>query len=206
MRALRDRRGLTLVEVLLATAILAVLVVLLVATLRVGVNALEAGERRAAAHQEIRAVVELVTEALSAAYPYRGRRGTTPERVLLFEGEPDAVRFVTTTPPLLLDAPIAPFHAVVIRHAADSQLQVVERLVPAEEPFPDEPHLVLSRSVSALKLEYRDAQGVWQSTWDSRTASALPAAVRVELTMQAGGRPSTTATFVVPILLGKDTL
>lgn len=201
----RDSRGLTLVEVLLASSILAAIVVLLIATLRVGVQALETGERRAAAQQELRAVVELVTDALAAAYPYRARVGINPQRVVLFEGESDQVRFVTTAPPLLLDAPAVPFHAVVLRHTGERELRVVERLVPAEEPFPDGPSLVLSRSVTALKLEYRDPQGLWQSTWDGPTASALPVAVRVELTFQSRGRPSTTAAFVVPIALGKET-
>lgn len=203
-RPVRNAKGLTLVEVLLATAILAVIVVVLVATLRVGVNALEAGERRAAAQQEIRAVVELVTEALASAYPYRGTLGESPEKIVLFQGEDDELRFVTGAPPLLLDAPAVPFHAVVLRRV-EHELRVVERLVPNKEPFPDGPPLVLSRSITDFKLEYRDAQGLWQSRWDGQSAAAIPVAVKVELSIQSRGRPATTATFVVPIALGKET-
>ena len=193
----------TLLEVLLAITILAVIVVVLVASLRVGVQAWEAGERRAAAQQEVRAIVELLTEALSAAYPYRGPSGDGAERVVLFEGEGEEVHFVTTAPPLLLDAPAAPFHAVTLRRTDDDQLRLVERLVPTDEPFGDRPSVVLSRTVSALKLEYRDDQGAWQPRWEKRN-NAVPTAVRVELTIhQAGQAAGRSAAFVVPLALGK---
>lgn len=193
----------TLVEVLLALAIFAVIVVVLVGSLRVGVGAWEAGERQAAAQQEIRAVVELLTEALAAAYPYRGRLGGGLERVVLFRGESAEVGWITTAPPLALDAPAVPFHAVILRHGGEAELRVVERLVPAEEPFADGPLTVLARSVTGLRLQYRDDQGVWQDAWDGKTAAGLPTAVRVELTVRDRGRPDRVVGLVVPIPLGK---
>src|SRR5262249_39689024 len=57
----RNQRGMTLLEVLIAVTITAVIAVLLVTSLRVGVRAWETGERRAAGHQEVRAVIELLT-------------------------------------------------------------------------------------------------------------------------------------------------
>lgn len=199
-----DSRGLTLLEILLAFAILSVIMVILVTSLRVGARAWEAGERRAAAQQEERAVIELLTEALASAAPYRGRLGDGLDRVVLFEGDREEVRFVTTAPPLLLDAPVAPFHAVTLRHAGDAELRLTERLVPAEEPFGDTPSVVLSRSVTELRLEYRDDQGAWQPRWDPRNTHALPTAVRVELTLREPGRGGAKAvTFLVPIALGK---
>ncbi len=193
----------TLLEVLLAFSILAVIVVVLVASLRVGVRAWEVGERRAASQQEVRAIVELLTDALAAAYPYRGQATGGVERVVLFQGEADEVAFVTASPPLTLDVPVSPFHAVVLRHAGGSELRLVERLVPAEEPLAGGTGTVLSRSVTAFKLEYRDDRGLWQSRWDGKTAAGLPTAVRVELTIQSRGRPDRGAAFVVPIALGK---
>lgn len=195
--------GMTLLEVLLAFSIFAVIVVVMLAGLRVGVRAWEAGERRAAVQQEMRAVIELLTEALSTAYPYRGRLGGGLERVVLFVGEAAEVRFVTTAPPLALDAPAVPFHAVTLRHTAENELRIVERLVPAEEPFGDSPHTVLSRSVTGFRLQYRDDQGLWQDKWSGQTTAALPSAVRVELTLRERGRAEKTATFLVPIALGK---
>jgi general secretion pathway protein J len=195
---LRDARGLTLVEILIAFTILGVIVVLLVTSLRVGVRAWEAGERRAVSQQELRAIVELITEAVSTAVVYRGRLGQGLERVVLFQGEADEVRFVTTAPPLVLDAPAAPYHAVTLRLAGDGELRLVERLVPADEPFGETPYVVLSRGVRSLRFEYRDDEGLWQSQWDT-DRQGIPTAVRVELTLRDTGRADRSTTFTVPV-------
>jgi general secretion pathway protein J len=195
---LRDARGLTLLEILVAFTILGVIVVLLVTGLRVGVRAWEAGERRAVSQQELRAIVELITDAVSTAVVYRGRLGGGLERVVLFQGEADEVRFVTTAPPLVLDAPAAPYHAVTLWQAGDGELRLVERLVPTDEPFGETPYVVLSRAVRSLRLEYRDEEGLWQSQWD-RDRRGIPTAVRVELTLREPGRAERSTTFTVPI-------
>lgn len=197
-----DGRGFTLVEVVLAVTILAVVVLLATTALRVGLRAWEAGQRRADVQQEGRALVELISEALGGALPYQGRLGLAPERVVLFEGEAEEVRFVTSAPALVLDAPVAPFHAVVLGRKGLEELRVVERLVPAEEPFGPGPERVLSRSVTRFNLAYRDASGEWQERWDGRAAGGLPTAVRFEL-MIAGTRQATPA-VVVTLPLGKS--
>ena len=199
-------RGMTLLEVLVAMSILAVIVVVLGAGLRVGLRAWEAGESRAAVQQEVRAVVELVTEALASAHDYKGRLGENPNRVVLFEGEPEEVRFVTTAPPLALNAPAAPFHAVRLGLAKETELRVVERLVPAAELFGDGDtgdSIVLSRAVTALRFQYQDDKGAWLDTWDGPTAAAIPAAVRVELSLRQRGRSTSMPPLVVPLALGR---
>jgi general secretion pathway protein J len=201
-RVRRDGRGFTLLEVILAVSILAVIVVLATAALRVGLRAWESGQRRADLQQEKRALVELVTETLAGATVYRGRSGLSPERIILFEGEPEELRFVTSTPPLTLDAPIAPYHAVVLGRKDKDTLRLIERLVPSDEPFAPGPERVLSRSVTRFTLAYRDEEGVWQDKWDAREAGGLPTAVRVELTV--AGLPRTTPALVVMLPMGKQ--
>lgn len=205
-RALRarpraDGRGFTLIEVILAVSTLAVVVLLATAALRVGLRAWEAGQRRADLQQESRALVELVSEALAGATPYQGRLGLSPERVVLFEGEAEEVRFVTSAPPLVLDAPAAPFHAVVLGRRGPGALRLVERLVPADEPFAPGPERVLSRSVTRFNLAYRDESGTWQERWVGREAGGLPTAVRFELVV--GGTIRATPSVVVPLPLGR---
>ena len=205
-RALRgnlraDGRGFTLVEVMLAVSILAVVVLLATAALRVGLRAWEAGQRRVDLQQEGRALVELISEALAGASPYQGRLGLNPERVVLFEGEPEEVRFVTNAPPLMLDAPVAPFHAVVLGRKGQDALRLIERLVPSDEPFTPGSERVLSRSVTRFSLAYRDAAGAWQERWDGREAGGLPTAVRLELAI--GGLVRAVPAVVVALPLGK---
>ena len=191
--------GFTLVEVILAVSILAVVVLLATTALRVGLRAWEAGQRRVELQQEHRALVELVSESLAGAFPYQGTVGQNPERVVLFQGEPGEVRFVTSAPPLTLDAPAAPFHAVVLGRRGEDTLRLVERLVPADDPFAPGPERVLSRSVTRFTLAYRDESGAWQDTWDGREATGLPSAIRFELAVGSLSRPSPAVVVTLPL-------
>ena len=196
-----DSCGFTLIEIVLAVSILAVIVLLATSALRVGLRAWEAGQRRVDLQQESRALVELVSEALAGAHPYQGRLGLSPQRVVLFEGEADEVRFVTSSPPLVLDAPTAPFHAVVLGRKGSDSLRLVERIVPTEEPFGPGSERVLSKSVARFALAYRDEAGAWQERWDGKEAGGLPTAVRLELVVDPA-RAAAPA-VVIPLPLGK---
>jgi general secretion pathway protein J len=194
--------GFTLIEILLAMSTLAVVVLMATGALRVGLRAWESGQRRADLQQESRALVELVSDALAGASPYQGRLGVSPERVVLFEGEPDEVRFVTNAPPLMLEAPAVPFHAVVLGRKGQDALRLIERLVPSDEPFAPGSERVLSRSVTRFTLAYRDESGEWQERWNAREAGGLPTAVRLELAIAGLGRA--TPPLVVALPLGRQ--
>jgi general secretion pathway protein J len=195
--------GFTLVEVVLAVSILAVVALLATAALRVGLRAWEAGQRQVDAQQETRAVIELISETLEGAYPYLASPRSAQKRPVLFEGRADEVRFVTTAPPLTLET-AAPFHAVVLgRGTASGPLRVLERLVPADAPFEEGREVVLSKAVSQLRLAYRDEDGGWRDAWDGRDTGGLPTAVRLELTLGSGGRARALPPIIVAIALGK---
>jgi general secretion pathway protein J len=199
----RAEAGMTLLEVVLALTVLAVVVVLLSGGVRVAVRAWEAGERQVAAQQETRVVVEIVAEALASALPLRGRVGESPERVLLFEGEPEALRFVTTAAPLGLEPADAPFHAVTLARGSAERLVMGEKLLPATEPFTGGVETTLARAVSSLRLAYRDGEGTWRDRWDARAEGGLPTAVRVELALGGAGAARAHPPVVVPLALGK---
>ncbi len=195
-----DSRGFSLIEIVLAVSILAVVVLLATSALRVGMRAWEAGQRRVDLQQESRALVELLSETLTGAFPYQGRIGLSPERIVLFEGDTDEVRFVTSAPPFVLDAPNAPFHAVVLSRKKSDELLLAERIVPTDEPFGPGSERVLSRSVARFSLAYRDHAGAWQERWDGKEAGGIPTAVRLELVVDpARAAPA----VVIPLPLGK---
>jgi general secretion pathway protein J len=195
-----DSRGFTLIEIVLAVSIVAVVVLLAASALRVGLRAWESGQRRVDQQQERRALVELLSETLAGAFPYQGRRGLSPERFVLFEGDADGVRFVTNAPPLVLDAPTAPFHAVVLGRNGSDELRLSERIVPTDEPFESGSERILSRSVARFRLAYRDETGAWQERWDGKEAGGIPTAVRFELAVDpARAAPA----LVIPLPLGK---
>ena len=192
-------RGFTLIEILLAVSTLAVVVLMATGALRVGLRAWESGQRRVDRQQEGRALVELISDALAGASPYQGRLDISPERVVLFEGEPNEIRFVTNAPPLMLDAPAVPFHAVVLGRNGQGGLRLVERLVPSDEPFTPGLERVLSRSVTRFTLAYRDESGAWQERWNAREAGGLPTAVRLELAIAGLGRAPPPLVVALPL-------
>ena len=121
---------------------------------------------------------------------------------MLFEGEPEEVRFVTSAPPLTLDDPVAPFHAVVLGRKGQDALRLIERLVPSDEPFAPGPERVLSRSVTRFSLAYRDETGAWQERWDGREARGLPTAVRLELAVAGLVRATPALVVALPMESG----
>ena len=68
----RGDRGFTLIELVLALSILAIMVTILFGGLRVGLRAWERGEAKASSLQRSRSVTQLLEEALGGIYPYTG--------------------------------------------------------------------------------------------------------------------------------------
>ena len=69
----RGDRGFTLIELVLALTIVALMLTILFSSLRVGLRAWQRGEERAEALQYSRSMSQLVELALGGAYPLQGR-------------------------------------------------------------------------------------------------------------------------------------
>lgn len=198
----RSTRGFTLLEVLLALAIVAALVTIAFGGMRVALSAWRQGEDRAEAHQHIRSTALNLARAVGAAYPYRASRGLAPEPVLLFEGDERRVAFVTQTPPFAPAAPIA-FTAVVIglEDGAEPGLVVRQRPLPNRDPFDQAEIVFRDASVTAFDIRYLDDAGAWKEAWKVDEEQGTPRAVRLTIEATLHGR----AVRLPPLTIGLRT-
>ena len=197
---MRRARGFTLLEVLIAISIVGALLVIAFGGLRVAMAAWRQGEERVEAHQHVRAVAHTLSRALGAAYPYRATKGLSPEAVILFDGTENRLEFVTQSPPLPLQAPIA-FTAVGIRldEGDTPGLVVRERALPNRDPFTEGTVVMRDPSVTSLAFKYLTEDGNWVDTWNGDDAKTIPQAVQLRVGVTLNGRPQTLTPMTVTL-------
>ena len=185
----RRERGFTLVELIIALAIVGALLVVAFGGLRVAIGAWRRGDERAETQQHIRSLTLALAHAIGAAYAYNGVRvqGETP--VVLFKGEENRLEFVTQSSPFPADMPLA-FTAVVVELRTDGErpgLVIRQRVLPNYDPFTEAKPVLEDDTIQTLQLSYL-GEGGWQSGWEPQTDGALPRAIRIALgTTAAGG-------------------
>jgi prepilin-type N-terminal cleavage/methylation domain-containing protein len=193
-------RGFTLLELLIALAIVGALLAVAFGGMRVALAAWQRGEERAEAHQHVRSLTVILARALGAAYPYRAPRGLAPEPVLLFDGTEKAVEFVTLAAPFPFPIPIA-FTATVIalEEGEHPGLVVRQRALPNRDPFTEAAVVLHDPAVTTLELKYLDEGGTWQDAWDGAALTRSPRAVKVTVGVTFGGRTETLPAVTVSL-------
>jgi prepilin-type N-terminal cleavage/methylation domain-containing protein len=196
----RGPAGFTLIELVLALSIVAIMVTMLFGGLRVGLRAWQRGEERAAVLQRSRSMSQILEDALSGTSWYMAlleQGAVTP--VLLFKGETDRVYFVTGSPPIPLGASI-PFVAVTMSvESGDTPgLTIREKALPNFDPFEAVAPSVVDPTVSAVRFRYLRDAGSWEDTWDGGEERALPRGIEVTLTETVNGRVEELPPIVVP--------
>jgi general secretion pathway protein J len=196
-------RGFTLLEVLIALAIVGLLLTIAFSGLRVAMAAWRQGEDRAEAHQHVRAVALSLARALSATYGYRASKTAAPEIVMLFDGAADRVAFVTQSAPFPLPAPIA-FTAVVvaIEQGEERGLVVRQRALPNQEPFDKAEVVMRDPAVTSLTFKYLDDNGEWTDSWDGTQTKAIPRGVQIQIAATLNGRALTLPPITVTLNSG----
>lgn len=193
--------GFTLVELLVALAILALVVTLISHATAIGAAGTETVERKSEALGELRLGQSMVRRHLAEARPVRwpdGRR-----TVAAFEGDPDSVSFVSVMPawPDMAGLYLVRFHI------ADGELVMTRRATAGESPeFAFDRHSerrVLATGVSSLRFAYfgtddpRQPAG-WSERWHRR--GRLPSLVRLNLTYADPAKARWPTLTVAPVL------
>lgn len=186
--------GFTLLELLIALSIVGALLAIAFGGLRVAIAAWGRADERVEYHQHTRAITQIVSRAVGAAYPYRGAPGEAPEKRILFNGTETRLELVTRAAPFPSTVNPA-FTAVVIGVEDDEKqgrgLVIRQRILPNREPFTQATVMLRDPSVSAVELRYLNTDGTWKETWDGEAEQGLPAAIRIRLGTPRAGAAET---------------
>lgn len=202
----RDQRGFTLLELLLALAIVGALVVIAFGGVRIALASWRQGEDRAEAYQHLRGIALTLARTVGGAYPYNAPRGDTPAAVLLFDGSASRLEFVTQAAPYPAPVPIA-FTAVVIELGTTGEqrgLLIRQRFLPNRNPFTDAVVAFNDPTLTELSFGYLDDGGAWQDSWDVETQKRLPKAIRISVGGTLNGRAQTLLPLTVPLRVGTE--
>ncbi|WP_460758744.1 prepilin-type N-terminal cleavage/methylation domain-containing protein [Lysobacter fragariae] len=181
-------RGFTLIEVLIATVLLAAGLALAFATIGAATKVTRRGEAMAAHSDRLRVVEGFLRRRLSASRPIPYKYDTTSGIAQRFEGEPDRVKFVADLPDYLGRG--GPYlHELAVEDDGDGvRITLALNMVLAgqtiEEPQPRPPE-VLVDGLKSVHFRYRTISpdgGLddWMDRWEN--ADGLPMLVEVSLT------------------------
>ena len=184
--------GFTLIEVLVATVLLASGLALGFATLRAATATADRGEAMAARTERMRAVEGFLRRRLAAAAAMSFGRDATTGAGLRFIGERERIRFVADLPGYLgRGGPH--LHDIAIHGEGDEAALAVSftmvlagETVEESQPRPPEP---LVEGLTSLRIRYRglgeDGPTDWLDTWEAH--EQLPLQVSIEIESARGG-------------------
>ena len=198
--------GFTLIEVILAMTIFALMSTVLYAAFALGHSAVEKSQRSFDKNQKLRAVDELLGSYVRSAYPYRSSpQGGT----ILFVGEQADLTFVSSFSLAMGGRGMA---KVRLFWKGDENRAGVLRLeeetpvrIPSEDSNEEEHEgitngLIVREGVKDFSITYLDPQSdedKWEERWDARERNTLPRAVRLKYRSAEGGEVQ----WVFPVMM-----
>lgn len=184
-------RGFTLIEVVLALTIFALLAGIIYGALSLSQRAVAKAQASAERNQKQRAAIDLLGGYIRSAFPYRS---TAQDQAIFFDGASDNLAFVS-----------AYSHALGGRGMAKIQIRSEEtddgytalsieettpvRLNADEDVAGQSQSVVLRERIKDFHLAYLDPQAeeeTWEERWDGRERRMLPRAVRLTYQDESG--------------------
>ena len=173
---MKSARGFTLLEVLLATALLAGGLALAFATVRSATAVGQRGEARVLANEQMRGVLDVLRMRLQSSLPLSFEEGKEGQTAVRFEGDRQRLRFVAEVPAYVGRG--GPYlHELIVRPASQGEgkeLALGLVLVNAGAQVPEQPPRapeVIASGLESVQLRYRglDPQsgtlGPWEDQW-----------------------------------------
>jgi general secretion pathway protein J len=193
-RTVRAQSGFTLLELVIALTLLALMSGVLYGTLGFAGRSWEGGEAKAEATSGMRLTHEFLRAQIEGQHPLRMHK--MPEFPLVFTGTSDELRFAAPLPARITGGGIWYYRLAVAREG-DRERLVLQRVVPDLEAaslpeFDRADRSILADDIARLSIAYfgRDAGAAtavaptWRERWDDR--NRLPLLVRIDVTPKRG--------------------
>ena len=187
---MKDERGFTLVEMLVALSIFAVIAAMGVTLLRTSVDTQDAVQARLKGMSGINRLRAVMANDLAQAVQ-RSTRGQAGEPVPAFVGSSTGFAFVHAGAAPFDGNPRPAVERVGYAMTGGEWRRAVQPMLDGTV-LPDGDRLF--GDVTAAAVRYRDDKGDWAESWTSEPGDRLPRAVEVRLTR--AGRASLTMLFL----------
>ena len=179
-----DTDGFTLIEVVLALTIFALLAGIVYGALALSRGAVTKSQASAEHNQKQRASVDLLGSYIRSAYPYRP---TPQNQTIYFDGTSDSLTFISAYSQALGGRGMAKIHIAAAESDNGQKALTLEEAMPVrlndDQGGAGQSHrLVLQERVKDLRLAYLDPQAeeeTWEERWDGQERRLLPRAVRL---------------------------
>lgn len=193
--------GFTLIEVVLALTIFALLGTILYGAFALGQSALAKSQSAALRSQTQRSTADLLGSYVRSAYPYRS---SAQEQAIFFEGESDSLVFVSAYSHGMGGRGMARIQLIAgdeDRRGAPLYLEETTPVrIEGEQGSGQSHRVVLQERIRDFRLAYLDPQAeqeTWEERWDGQERRALPRAVRLSF-LDGDGRE---VRWIFPIMM-----
>ena len=185
------QQGFTLLEVVLALTIFALMATILYGAFSLGRSAVARSQHAFEKNQKLRSLGDLLGSYVRSSYPYRV---SLRDPSIFFEGEEDQLTFVSSYSLAMGGRGMAKIHLSWDRAAEGQGALRLEEVVPVRlnEEMTEEGvrnSLTLERGIGEFRLAYLDptrTDEIWEQRWDAREKRMLPRAVRLSYRNAAG--------------------
>jgi general secretion pathway protein J len=169
----KDKKGFTLMELLIAVTILALIAVIIGGSLRLGIRAWERGEDEISASQGLRVTCDRMSQRIKSVYPYQIQKDG--KKLTAFRGDSESVWFVISS--LTRSEKNMKWVSYSFK---DGDLTIGEGIMPDKKFLEkvSEKGEALDVGISLLKFEYFSTKTTeWKDSWDLQ--EQLPSAMRI---------------------------